>query len=120
MKERVSDRHDGWCLDIRRSGGTRSLIHRKSPLTSAGSLRLLQPVEDDGRPVAHVAAEASIVRSTLTHRRRASLFRGLGVGSVRRVGRIHDAEPATRVGARAGCGHRWSWPSQFTVRGKGS
>ncbi|MGP5292778.1 helix-turn-helix domain-containing protein, partial [Brachybacterium tyrofermentans] len=36
------------------------------PLTPAGRLRLVQRVEDDGRPVAHVAAEAGVARSTLT------------------------------------------------------
>lgn len=45
---------------------TRSMTHRNSPLTPAGRLRLVQRVEDDGRPIAHVAAEAGIARSTLT------------------------------------------------------
>ncbi|MGF7021115.1 transposase [Brachybacterium tyrofermentans] len=42
------------------------MTHRNSPLTPAGRLRLVQRVEDDGRPIAHVAAEAGIARSTLT------------------------------------------------------
>ena len=53
---------------------TRSMTHRNSPLTPAGRLRLVKRVEDDGRPVAHVAAEAGVARSTLTkwvHRYRA-------------------------------------------------
>lgn len=50
------------------------MTHRDSPLTPAGRLRLVQRVEDDGRPIAHVAAEAGVARSTLTkwvHRYRA-------------------------------------------------
>ena len=42
------------------------MTHRNSPLTPAGRLRLGQRVEDDGRPIAHVAAEAGVARSTLT------------------------------------------------------
>lgn len=42
------------------------MTHRNSPLTPAGRLRLVQRVEDDGRPIAHVAAEAGVARSTLT------------------------------------------------------
>ncbi|MGP5388264.1 helix-turn-helix domain-containing protein, partial [Brachybacterium tyrofermentans] len=42
------------------------MTHRNSPLTPAGRLRLVQRVENDGRPIAHVAAEAGIARSTLT------------------------------------------------------
>jgi len=45
---------------------TRSMTHRNSPLTPAGRLRLVERVETDGRPIAHVAAEAGIARSTLT------------------------------------------------------
>src|SRR5699024_8674612 len=45
---------------------TRSMTHRNSPLTPAGRLRLVQRVEDDGRPIAHVAAEAGVSRATLT------------------------------------------------------
>lgn len=45
---------------------TRSMTHGYSPLTPAGRLRLVQRVVDDGRPIAHVAAEAGIARSTLT------------------------------------------------------
>ena len=45
---------------------TRSMTHRNSPLTPAGRLRLVRRVEDDGRPIAHVAAEAGVARSTLT------------------------------------------------------
>ena len=45
---------------------TRSMTHRNSPLTPAGRLRLVQRVEDDGRPIAHVAAGAGVARSTLT------------------------------------------------------
>src|SRR5690625_3431687 len=43
------------------------MTHRNSPLTPAGRLRLVQRVEDDGRPIAHVAAEAGVARSTLTN-----------------------------------------------------
>ena len=42
------------------------MTHRNSPLTPAGRLRLVQRVERDGRPIAHVAAEAGVARSTLT------------------------------------------------------
>ena len=54
---------------------TRSMTHRNSPLTPAGRLRLVERVETDGRPIAHVATEAGIARSTLTkwvHRYRGS------------------------------------------------
>jgi len=50
------------------------MTHRNSPLTPAGRLRLVERVEDDGWPIAHVAAEAGVARSTLTkwvHRYRA-------------------------------------------------
>lgn len=40
--------------------------HANAPLTPAGRLRLVTRVSDDGRPIAHVAAEAGIARSTLT------------------------------------------------------
>jgi len=46
MEERVPDLHDGWCLDIRRPGGTRSMTHRNSPLTPAGRLRLVERVDN--------------------------------------------------------------------------
>ncbi|MGO1599079.1 helix-turn-helix domain-containing protein [Brachybacterium sp.] len=37
-------------------------------MTPAGRLRLVQRVEDDGRPIPHVAAEAGVARSTLAKR----------------------------------------------------
>ena len=42
------------------------MAHANAPLTPAGRLRLVTRVLDDGRPIAHVAAEAGIARSTLT------------------------------------------------------
>lgn len=59
---------------------TRSMTHRNSPLTPAGRLRLVQRVENDGRPIAHVAAESGVARSTLTkwvHR-----YRAEGIGAL--------------------------------------
>lgn len=45
---------------------TRSRMHRASPLNPAGKQRLVERVEDGGRPIAHVAAEVGVSRSTLT------------------------------------------------------
>ena len=42
------------------------MTHRNSPLTPVGRLRLVRRVEYDSRPIAHVAAEAGVARSTLT------------------------------------------------------
>lgn len=42
------------------------MTHHYSPLTPAGRLRLVQHVEEDGRPIALLAAEAGITRSTFT------------------------------------------------------
>ena len=42
------------------------MTHANAPLTPAGRHRLVSRVITEGRPVAHVAAEAGIARSTLT------------------------------------------------------
>lgn len=42
------------------------MTHANAPLTPEGRQRLVTRVVDDGRPIAHVAAEAGIARSTLT------------------------------------------------------
>jgi transposase-like protein len=41
-------------------------MHRNAPLTPEGRRRLVLRVEDQQRPVAHVAAEAGIARQTLS------------------------------------------------------
>lgn len=41
------------------------MIHRNAPLTPEGRYRLVSRVQA-GRPIAHVAAEAGIARSTLS------------------------------------------------------
>ena len=42
------------------------MIHANAPLTATGRLRLAERVVVDGRPIAHVAAEAHIARATLS------------------------------------------------------
>ena len=44
------------------------MTHANAPLTPEGRQRLVTRVLDDARPIAHVAAEAGIARSTLTKR----------------------------------------------------
>lgn len=42
------------------------MTHRNAPLTPEGRHRAVEQVLERGRPVAHVAAEFRIARSTLT------------------------------------------------------
>lgn len=56
----------GGANDNLRQGGPRSVTHANAPLTPTERPLQVERVVIDGRPIAHVAAEADVARATLS------------------------------------------------------
>lgn len=85
-------------------------MHANAPLTAEGRRRLVARVLDEGRPQAHVAAEAGIARATV----RKWVARFLAGGR-----RRWSTGPAARITARPGPRARW-WTGSRRCAASGS
>ena len=71
--------------------------HRNAPLTVVGRQRAVAQVVDSGRPIAHVAAEFHIARTTLSKGSAATVTKAR-VGSRITPARQRTALPVSRSG----------------------